>query len=311
MELEKKLILDEAPSVNEISRRLKSAQRAPNKQKHAAADSSIYHDRSYRTTKKGFQNSDSDTTIDSENTWFSRNNRPWGLENDKDIEQQFELENQEGKLEIIKRLFEEKKVHINPNDYLVPMNWIAWFRAMKAKEILKGPKDNVFMHILADPRAKMVVLQDDKIFNIVYNAYAKNYLDETLESNACGKNFLAIVLNASTYKYGQPAEYITETFKIINNLIQSGKSWDEIFRIVCYPKSKKLKNYTEIIKDPLLKDANTMNSDKMTNKERANAFNKESEKGKQDYLNKYVGPILQDEYTKEYIKKKYNGTQNK
>lgn len=90
---------------------------------------------------------------------------------------------------------------------------------MKAKEILRGRK-NVFMNILAEPQAKKVLLHDEKVFNIVYNAYTRDYLDETLGTDACGKNFMTIVLNSSTYNSGQALENVLKIFRIINNLIQ-------------------------------------------------------------------------------------------
>jgi hypothetical protein len=46
----------------------------------------------------------------------------------------------------------------------------------------------------------------------------------------------------------------------------------------------------------------------MLNNERTKAFAKESEIGKQNYLDKYIDPVLQDPYVKKYIKNKYNGT---
>lgn len=242
MELEKKLILDEAPSV------AKPARARDNARGHM---DSISRQTALKQTR-----------IDKQNKIDTQDWRSDGLDEPNVIEKEFETsvgnqeENTEHQLEIIHKLFQKFGID-NPKSslnlsivkqFLTPIIWIDWFRSMKAKEILKGPEKNVFMHILADQRCFNVVLKDKQVFYTVYNSYVQNFLDNTLaDQTDCGKNFLTLVLNPSTYATGQSMKDVMRTFQLTNNLIEKANGhWTEVFDIVCDPKTKNFKKYDDI-----------------------------------------------------------------
>lgn len=240
MELKKKLILDEAPVVlNEISKQ-------QYRNNHKKAMNNIVNNK---------RDSKTDTTIDTQD-WRSD-----GFDEPDVIEKEFEAsvgtqeQNTEHQLEIIHKLFQKFEID-NPKSslnlsivkqFLTPIIWIDWFRSMKAKEILKGPSKNVFMHILADQRCFNIVLKDKQVFYTVYNSYVQNFLDNTIDNNDCGKNFLTLVLNPSTYTTGQSMKDVMRTFELTNDLIEKANgNWEEVFNKVCDPKTKSFKKYDDI-----------------------------------------------------------------